>query len=87
MGSFKANAFKLNDMLGNVWEWTEDSYHDSYADAPSDGTAWQGDSVRRVLRGGSWNNGPRSTRAARRGRDFPVSRISTTGFRIVRTLP
>ena len=55
-----ANAFGLYDMHGNVWEWCQDWYHDSYSaiagDAPTDGSAWVtgGEQKYRVLRGGSW---------------------------------
>lgn len=87
VGSFKANAFGLNDMLGNAWEWTADSYHNSYAAAPADGSAWQGDGVKRVLRGGSWNNGPRNVRAAVRNGYKPALRFSFFGFRLARKLP
>jgi formylglycine-generating enzyme required for sulfatase activity len=87
VGSFKANAFGLKDMLGNVWEWTEDSFHDSYKEAPVDGSAWQGNGEKRVLRGGSWNNGPTRVRVAKRGRDIPTTRFCNIGFRLARTLP
>lgn len=86
-GSFEANAFGLKDMLGNVWEWTEDSYHDSYEGAPTDGSAWQGDGAKRVLRGGSWNNAPRNVRAAVRNGYKPKLRFSFFGFRVARKLP
>ena len=86
VGSFKANAFGLYDMLGNVWNWTEDSYHDSYNGAPTDGSAWQGDGKNRVLRGGSWNNSPRNVRAAVRYASNPDVRFSIFGFRLARTL-
>ncbi|MDD2915183.1 MAG: formylglycine-generating enzyme family protein [Gallionella sp.] len=87
VGSFKANAFGLNDMLGNAWEWTADSYHDSYKGAPADGSAWQGDGAKRVLRGGSWNNSPRNVRSAIRNSYKPAQRYSFFGFRVVRKLP
>ena len=87
VGRFKANAFGLNDMLGNVWEWTEDSYHDSYNGAPTDGSAWQGDGAKRVLRGGSWNDAPRDMRAAIRNSNKPARRFISFGFRLARTLP
>jgi sulfatase modifying factor 1 len=87
VGRFKANAFGLKDMLGNLWEWTEDSYHDSYQKAPTDGSAWQGESKKRVIRGGSWNNNPDRVRTAKRGRDDPYSRFSNIGFRLARSLP
>ncbi|MDX8394027.1 MAG: SUMF1/EgtB/PvdO family nonheme iron enzyme, partial [Mariprofundales bacterium] len=55
VGSFSANAFGLHDMHGNVWEWVSDCWNGSYANAPSDGTAWlSGNCKQRVLRGGSW---------------------------------
>lgn len=86
VGSFKANAFGLKDMLGNSWEWTEDSYHENYVDAPSNGKAWQGDGAKRVLRGGSWNNGPRNVRSAVRNAAVPNQRCSFYGFRVALTL-
>lgn len=40
VGSFKANAFGLHDMHGNVWQWVEDKFHSNYQGAPVDGSAW-----------------------------------------------
>ena len=52
VGSFAANPFGLYDMVGNVWEWTEDCWNGSYQGAPADGSAWtSGDCSRRVVRG------------------------------------
>ena len=87
VGSFKANAFGLHDMLGNAWEWTEDSYHNSYENAPGDGSSWRGNGAKRVLRGGSWNSGPRDVRAAVRNSYKPALRYSFFGFRLARMLP
>jgi len=74
-------------MTGNVWEWVEDSYHDSYNGAPTDGSAWQGDGAKRVLRGGSWYSVPQSARAANRLRFEPAERDNSFGFRVARMLP
>ena len=78
------NAFGLYDMSGNVWEWTEDSYHENYNGAPTDGSAWQGDDTLRVPRGGSWSY---LQRAAKRGGSEPKFRFGTIGFRLAKTLP
>src|SRR5262252_251730 len=65
VGSFPANSFGLHDMVGNVWEWTEDCWHPNYDGAPADGSAWTtGDCSRRVVRGGSWVNNPQGLRSA-----------------------
>ncbi|HUX91348.1 MAG TPA: formylglycine-generating enzyme family protein [Gallionellaceae bacterium] len=87
VGSFKANAFGLNDMLGNVWEWVEDSYHDNYKGAPDDGSAWEGDGKKRVLRGGSWYDAPPYVSSAVRDKAVPTRRYDNFGFRIARMLP
>ena len=88
VGSFGANAWGLHDMHGNVWEWVEDCWHDSYAGAPSDGTAWTsgGDCGRRVLRGGSSYDYPGNRRSADRDWDSTGNRYTYDGFRVARTL-
>jgi formylglycine-generating enzyme required for sulfatase activity len=92
VGSFGPNPFGLYDMLGNVWQWVNDCWNESYAGAPSDGSSWtRGDCSKRVLRGGSWSNVPLFVRSAARSRadaeggDFDYS--SYAGFRVARTLP
>ncbi len=86
-GSFKANAFGLHDMHGNVWEWTDDCWNGSYAGAPSDGRPWlKGDCSRRVLRGGSWILKPRTLRSADRFRFNAATRDADMGFRVVRAV-
>jgi len=87
VGSLASNAWGLYDVLGNVWEWTEDCWNDSYEGAPSDGSAWtDGDCSRRVLRGGSWGNYPDVVRSADRNRNDTVLRNDFIGFRPARTL-
>jgi formylglycine-generating enzyme required for sulfatase activity len=88
VGSFKPNGFGLYDVHGNVWEWVEDVWHNSYEEAPTDGSAWLagGDPKYRVVRGGSWHNDDTLIRAAIR---FPRNmnvRFDTLGFRVARTL-
>lgn len=83
----QANAFGLYDMSGNVLEWMADSYHDNYNGAPTDGSEWQGDGAKRVLRGGSWYFDPLNTRSAFRISISPAARNSSRGFRVSRTLP
>ena len=87
VGSFAPNVFGLYDVLGNVWEWTQDCWNRSYAGAPADGSAWQsGDCGDRVLRGGSWFSYPRLLRSAYRLWSPTVFRNYLNGFRVARTL-
>ncbi len=87
VGSFAANGFGLHDVHGNVWEWVEDCWNDSYRGAPADGSAWEsGDCRKRVLRGGSWNLNPWNLRSANRNWLGAGFRGSLAGFRVARTL-
>ncbi len=88
VGRFKSNQYGLSDMLGNVWEWTQDCWHENYNNAPGDGSAWLdkdgGNCDRRVVRGGSWLNVPQLLRSANRSRDITDVSNSDLGFRIAR---
>ena len=85
-GSFAPNDWGIHDMLGNVWEWTEDCPN-GYLGALSDGGASEsGDCSRRVLRGGSWYAEPGELRSANRDAFTTRDRAANLGFRVVRTL-
>ena len=86
-GRFPANPFGLHDMHGNVYEWVEDCYRDSYAGAPSDGSAVSVDGCRkRVRRGGAWYDIPDYVRSTHRSRADASERSFYGGFRVARTL-
>jgi formylglycine-generating enzyme required for sulfatase activity len=88
VGSFPPNKFGLYDMVGNVWEWTEDCWHPNYNGATTDGSAWTtgGDCSDRVIRGGSRIDHPIMLRSVNRGGLHPGVRLNYLGFRIARTL-
>ena len=86
--SFNANAFRLLHTVGNVREWVEDSWVQSFVGAPADGSAVKStQSASHVVRGGSYADGATRLRLSMR-EGLPLStRDVTTGFRIVRELP
>jgi formylglycine-generating enzyme required for sulfatase activity len=88
VGSFAANGFGLYDMEGNVREWTEDCYHDTYNGSPTDGSAWieGGNCYHRVVRGGSFLLAPAFLRSASRYWFTSDYRLRYLGFRVARTL-
>jgi formylglycine-generating enzyme required for sulfatase activity len=86
VGSFPANAWGLQDMHGNVWEWCLDHWHGNYKGAPIDGNAWLNKAdekmVARLLRGGSWFDVPHYCRSAKRLRNHPANVGIYIGFRV-----
>ena len=87
VGTFAANPFGLFDMGGNVMEWVQDCWHDSYVRAPDDGSAWVNPGCsRRVIRGGSWSSTPVMSRSAFRLSSPATSTDARVGFRVARDL-
>ena len=83
VGDKLPNPWGLYDMLGNVWEWCKDVWHNNYDGAPTDGRAWGGEGEARVYRGGSWAYLARRCRCASRSRWHPGVRLIDLGFRLV----
>ena len=90
VGSRKPNSIGLYDMSGNVFEWVQDCWHESYTGAPTDGSAWLetngGDCSLRVMRGGSWNLSSVYLQSSARNRLTAVGRVNYIGFRLAQDL-
>jgi len=96
VGLKSANAFGLYDIAGNVWQWTEDCYAQSYSGVPTDGHANETgvsdprpDGTKecmRVDRGGALMFRTWALRSATRERTPVDHRDSIIGFRVARTL-
>jgi len=82
----KPNQWGLYDIHGNVWEYVEDKWHDNYQDAPVDGSAWEGNNLFRLVRGGGWSSFGRYCRSAVRTGVSPTIRSDGIGFRLVREI-
>jgi formylglycine-generating enzyme required for sulfatase activity len=74
------NAWKLFDMLGEVWEWTADWYA-AYSAGDANDPHGPASGKIRVLRGGSWGNGPAFVRVSVRSGNEPENRSNVVGFR------
>jgi formylglycine-generating enzyme required for sulfatase activity len=87
VGAFPSGATPdgVNDLIGNVTQWVADSYHRDYNGAPTDGSAWNGDSPWRVRRGTHFAMPGRTGRSAYRTLDPPTATRNYSGFRCVAT--
>jgi formylglycine-generating enzyme required for sulfatase activity len=84
VGALRPNAFGLYDLIGNVAEWVDDCYTDSYVGRPKDGRSWfwNGGCRRHVVRGGSWASPPSQARSAYRLPTDSTFRAQTLGLRV-----
>jgi len=73
--AFEPNPWKLYQVHGNIWEWTEDC------------RMWAGTHCeKRVLRGGGWDMDADILQSSNSGQNVPEVRSWTVGFRVVKTL-
>lgn len=89
-GDYPANAYGICDLLGNVGEWTQDTWHADYSHAPTDASAWValGDGpFLRVVRGGAWDYLPRLLRTSWRDACSEELSRDNLGFRIAASIP
>jgi len=87
VGQKEPNSWGLKDVHGNVWEWVQDCWKDSYQGAPADGSAWEsGDCGMRVVRGGSLFDRPEFLRSASRPWNDAGYRFDDLGFRLAQDL-
>jgi formylglycine-generating enzyme required for sulfatase activity len=84
VGSFKPNQFGLYDMLGDVWQFTQDCLQGQYSELDNNGEPVLGACEKHVIRGGSWGRGPNDLRSAKRGGMSEEVRGVTNSIRLVR---
>jgi formylglycine-generating enzyme required for sulfatase activity len=84
VGEKPANAWRLRDVYGNVWEWCWDCFGKYSSGRAVDPTGPES-GERRVLSGGSWCSSSQFCRSAFRYSLQPVLRINNVGFRVART--
>ncbi len=86
VGSFPPNGFGLYDMAGNLWEWVNDSYQETYyAQSPDTDPQGPPENEFRVIRGGSWDSDPKRLASSFRSRLSAVGRYNLyIGFRCAR---
>jgi formylglycine-generating enzyme required for sulfatase activity len=85
VGAKKPNPWGLYDMHGYLWEFVNDAWHDSYDDAPADGSRWTGEEKsKRVIRGGSWKDRHEALRSAHRRPIDPDAKDDAVGLRCVK---
>ncbi len=96
VGSLPANDWGLYAMHGNVWEWCQDDWHESYDGAPNNDSVWEEPFFMKMnslkpLRGGNWNCIPLACRSASRSSFFGdgllFDHIGIIGFRVCCVLP
>jgi formylglycine-generating enzyme required for sulfatase activity len=86
VGSYRPNAYGLYDMMGNVWEWTEECWKEEGLNAPADESVRpSAECGQRVLRGGSWVDSPAFVRYDFRFLIGVGDRDCYMGFRVART--
>ncbi|RDY65513.1 formylglycine-generating enzyme family protein [Lysobacter soli] len=87
VATYRANAWGLHDMAGNVSEWVADCWHDTFRRAPRGGEAWINPGCRsRVVRGASWASAPEELRSAWRQGSDANNTTARIGFRVVRDI-
>ena len=88
VGKKKPNAWGLYDMLGNVWEWTGDTYDANYySKSVAIDPEVQTKTQKYVMRGGSWDHDDQYCRVSDRDFGVPDMDFNTVGFRIIKTQP
>jgi len=87
VGTKNPNKFGLHDMGGNAFQWTQDCWNPSYADAPTNGKPMLAGNCAdaRVIRGGAWNKVAKNVRPASRFEQNPEVGSAYLGFRVARS--
>lgn len=82
VGQFKPNSFGLYDMAGNIAEWVNDWFERSYYEqSPAKNPQGPPGGKYKMVRGGSWSDGPRRLTVFFRNWVRPNQTTPNIGFR------